>query len=173
MSAPDAAGERARLRLKAGRERPLRDGHPWVFSGAVAEEAGPPDAALAEVVDARGQSVGFGFYSPGSRIRVRLLPDRPRSVDAAYFGERIDEALALRRRVLGPLTDGYRILNAEGDGVPAWTVDRFGPVLVSQITSAGLERLRDVAYDALAERFPESPSSIGAPSPRGAARTSP
>jgi 23S rRNA (cytosine1962-C5)-methyltransferase len=56
--------------------------------------------------------------------------------------------------VLPPETTGYRVLNAEGDGLPGWTVDRFGDVLVSQITVAGLEALREEAYAALGEAFP-------------------
>ena len=70
-------------------------------------------------------------------------------VDRALFHERIAEAFALRRRVVPAGTTGYRLLNAEGDFLPSWTVDRFGDTLVSQITSAGLERLRDEAYAAL------------------------
>ncbi|HTQ79816.1 MAG TPA: class I SAM-dependent rRNA methyltransferase, partial [Thermoanaerobaculia bacterium] len=52
---------------------------------------------------------------------------------------------------------GYRVMNAEGDGVPGWTVDRFGGILVSQVTAAGLEALRGEAYHALAEAFPNFP----------------
>jgi 23S rRNA (cytosine1962-C5)-methyltransferase len=75
-------------------------------------------------------------------------------VDRAFFAARLDEALALRRAVVPAETSGYRVLNAEGDGVPGWTVDRFGEVLVSQITVAGLEALRRLAYDALRAAFP-------------------
>jgi hypothetical protein len=41
--------------------------------------------------------------------------------------------------------------------VPGWTVDRFGEVLVSQITASGLEAFRDEAYAALAAAFPRRP----------------
>ena len=50
-----------------------------------------------------------------------------------------------------------KAVNAEGDGVPGWTIDRFGDVLVSQITVAGLDRLRDSAYSALASLHPRRP----------------
>ena len=75
--------------------------------------------------------------------------------DRAFFAARLAEALALRQGVLPPETTGYRLLNAEGDGVPGWTVDRFGDVLVSQVTAAGLEAVRAEAYAALAEALPE------------------
>jgi 23S rRNA (cytosine1962-C5)-methyltransferase len=76
------------------------------------------------------------------------------AADRRFFGDRIAEAVALRESILPPETTGYRLLNAEGDGVPGWTVDRFGDVLVSQITAAGLEAVREEAYAALAAAFP-------------------
>ncbi len=142
------------VRLKAGRERALVQGHPWLFSGAIAREEGPADAAWARVVAADGRELGQGFYSPRSQIRVRLCgPDA--SADSGFFRRRLEAARSLRETVLPPDTDGYRLLNAEGDAVPGWTVDRFGDVLVSQITVAGLEVLRGEAYAALAAAHPE------------------
>lgn len=76
------------------------------------------------------------------------------AADRSFFAVRLAEALALRQAVLPPETTGYRLLNAEGDGVPGWTVDRFGDVLVSQITVAGLEAVRDEAYAALTAALP-------------------
>ncbi|HEY0514695.1 MAG TPA: class I SAM-dependent rRNA methyltransferase [Thermoanaerobaculia bacterium] len=76
------------------------------------------------------------------------------AADRRFFGDRIAEAVALREAVLPPETTGYRLLNAEGDGVPGWTVDRFGDVLVSQVTAAGLEAVRGEAYAALAAALP-------------------
>jgi 23S rRNA (cytosine1962-C5)-methyltransferase len=106
------------------------------------------------VLDARGGLLGLGFHSPQSQIRVRMLGVGVAAADRRFFAARIAEAAALRADVLPPETTGYRLLNAEGDGVPGWTVDRFGDVLVSQITSAGLEACRDEAYAALAAAVP-------------------
>ena len=78
------------------------------------------------------------------------------AADRRFFAARLAEALDLRRAVVPPETTGYRLLNAEGDGVPGWTVDRFGDVLVSQITAAGLEAFRDEAYAALTAAVPEA-----------------
>lgn len=144
----------ARIRLAAGKERALLDGHPWLFSGAIARETGPPDAPLARVETADGRALGLAFYSSRSRIRARLLGRSVERVDRAFFAARIARAEDLRRAVVPADSDGYRVLNAEGDGLPGWTVDRFGSVLVSQITVAGLDRMRDEAYAALAAAFP-------------------
>lgn len=156
-----------RIRLKPGREKAVLDhGHPWVFSGAVAavdaQQDGPAGqhgdtaekASLAHVFAHDGRDLGLGFYSPRSQIRVRLVGPETAAIDRSFFTARLGEAAALRAAMLPPDTTGYRVLNAEGDGVPGWTVDRFGPVLVSQITSAGLEAVRSAAYAALDEAFP-------------------
>ncbi len=166
MSAPD----RVRLVLRPGRERPLLDGHPWLFSGAVASAGGPAEAPLAAVYAAGGEPVGVGFHSPHAALRARIVARDPEArVDRDLFGARIDRALALREAVLPPATDGYRLLNAEGDGVPGWTVDRFGEVLVSQMTAYGLEALRSEAYAALVQRFPDAPIvHLAVPAGRGA-----
>lgn len=143
-----------RVELEPGRDKPAREGHPWIFSGAIRKTSGPPDAPLAHVFAADGQPLGQGFWSPGSQIRVRLVGPLGPAVDRTFFATRLAEALALRKLVVPPDTTGYRVLNAEGDGVPGWTVDRFGDTLVSQITVAGLDRLASEAYGALADEFP-------------------
>jgi 23S rRNA (cytosine1962-C5)-methyltransferase len=166
--AGEAPAER-RVVLKPGREKSVLDGHPWLFSGSVAREEGPEGAPLARVFAASGRPLGVGLYSPRSQIRVRLLAgpldgaaraggerraDGGGEVGPELFATRLAEAEALRRAVLPPATTGYRLVNAEGDGLPGWTVDRFGDVLVSQVTAAGLEALRGTAYAALAAACP-------------------
>lgn len=159
------------VRLKKGREDPLLQGHPWVFSGAVARVEGAEDAPLARVVAHDGRPLGTGLWSPRSQIRVRMLTgapgrhagpgpgpgeegERPARVDRELFAARLAEAVRLRAAVVPADTTGYRVVNAEGDDLPGWTVDRFGDTLVSQVTAAGLEALRDEAYAALREAFP-------------------
>jgi 23S rRNA (cytosine1962-C5)-methyltransferase len=145
------------VRLKQGRDAPVRDGHPWVFSGAVEATEGAEDSGVARVVAADGTVLGSGLHSPRSQIRVRMLTgggEAERAVDRGLFAERIAAAVRLRESVVPAETTGYRVVNAEGDRLPGWAVDRFGEVLVSQVTSAGLEAIRGEAYAALAEAFP-------------------
>lgn len=168
-----------RVHLDKKREGPVLQGHPWIFSGAIARTEGPGDAPLAQVLAADGTPLGTGLWSPRSQIRVRLLtgPARPQAgpgpgpgeeegrpavIDRAFFAGRLREAVRLRQALgLGEdggagasATTGYRVVNAEGDGLPGWIVDRFGDTLVSQLTATGLEALRDEAYAALGEAFP-------------------
>lgn len=143
------------IKLKRDRDKPLEQGHPWLFSGAIAQENAAPDAALAAVESARGKSLGLGLYSPSSQIRVRMLGQAEGPIDRGFFRARLERALALRHGLLPPETTGYRLVNAEGDALPGWIIDRYGDVLVSQVTVAGLELLRAEAYAALRELFPE------------------
>ena len=147
----------ATVYLKPGREKSVREGHPWIFSGGIAMLEGAKDAPVVLVRDSMGKPLGIGFHSPLSQIRVRMIGrpgEQAESVSRSVFLRYIQEALILRSAILPPDTTGFRVLNAEGDGLPGWTVDRFGDVLVSQITVSGLEALRNEAYDALSEVFP-------------------
>jgi 23S rRNA (cytosine1962-C5)-methyltransferase len=148
--------EEIAVHLKPGREKAVREGHPWVFSGAIDRTEGPGDAPLARVFDAAARPLGLGLYSHKSQIRVRMLGASVEQAGRAFFAARLAEASALREAVLPPDTTGYRLVNAEGDGLPGWTVDRFGDALVSQVTVAGLEAIRAEAYAALLDIFPGS-----------------
>jgi 23S rRNA (cytosine1962-C5)-methyltransferase len=148
---------RLRVVLKPGREKSVLQGHPWLFSGAVAKvEGGDAKAAgIAEVATAGGEVLGSGFYSPSSQIRVRLAAGPEEAIDQPFFLRRLRAAQALREALVPEDTSAFRLVNAEGDGVPGWTVDRYGDVLVSQVTSAGLEAVRDQAYGAMEELLPQ------------------
>ncbi|MCH9649902.1 MAG: class I SAM-dependent rRNA methyltransferase [Deltaproteobacteria bacterium] len=145
------------VRLKPGRDKATRGRHPWLFSGAIASSKGDTKAPIAQVLAHDGSVLGSGFHSPGAQLRVRLLASPEESIGRALFEERLRTAMELRRELLPESTSGYRLLNAEGDGLPGWTVDRFGQVLVSQITSSGLEALRSQAYAALQGLLPGLP----------------
>jgi 23S rRNA (cytosine1962-C5)-methyltransferase len=143
------------VRLRPGREKPVVAGHPWLFSGAILREEAPADdVALARVERSDGRPLGVGFYSPRSQVRVRMVTRDGGAVDRALFAARLADAVRLRRDLVPPATDGYRPVNAEGDALPGWTIDRFGDVLVSHVTVAGLERLRGEAYAALSAAAP-------------------
>ncbi len=141
-----------RIILKKGRDAALRRGHPWVFSGALASVEGklePGDIVLA--ADAAGRNLGLGFFNTGD-IAFRLLTDNPAArIDAGFWRRRIERALALRRQVVPPETDAFRLVNAEGDGMPGLVVDRYGGYLVFSIGTAGMEKWRETLVDLMVE----------------------
>nr|PZN19216.1 MAG: class I SAM-dependent rRNA methyltransferase [Pseudomonadota bacterium] len=142
--------------------QPVWAGHPWVFAQAIERiegGVGPGDEVL--VRDGRGNTLGRGLYSPGSAIPVRLYTRDPnRAIDARLFEERLQRAIA-RRRALGlpsEQTTGFRLVHAEGDGLPGLVVDRLGDVLAVQLGTIGMKRREGVILDLLARLL--SPRAI-------------
>jgi 23S rRNA (cytosine1962-C5)-methyltransferase len=140
--------------LKPGRELPVRAGHPWIFSGAIASgldgaEPGEP----VRVVAHGGGFVAAGYGNPRTAIAIRVLTLDDEAVDAALVARRIDAALALRRAVVPPDTTAYRVVNGEGDQLPGVVVDRYGDYLVCQLLTAGAARLADALVAAFQSRL--------------------
>lgn len=115
-----------------------RYGHPWIYRSDVAKEPGDTPG-IVPVSDRRGRFLGQALYSPASEIRLRLLTRDPAPITAAWWRDRIALALAARS---GIAATAYRVVHAEGDGLPSLVVDRYGSYVVAQLLSAGLERAR-------------------------------
>jgi 23S rRNA (cytosine1962-C5)-methyltransferase len=136
--------------LKPGREKPVRMGHPWIFSGAVARVLGNGDPGeLCAVVSAKGDSLGIGFYNVNSAIRVRMVGRAGEPFDDNALGHRIAAAVERRTAILDENTDSCRLVNSEGDRLPGLVVDRYASGLCLQILTSGMERLRPSIVSAL------------------------
>jgi 23S rRNA (cytosine1962-C5)-methyltransferase len=143
-----------RITLKPGRERPVRGGHPWVFSGAIADGlAGLTPGAVVKLMAADGRFVAVGYANPRTPIAVRILSLDDEAIDGAFVAKRIDHAMALRAATLPEGLLAYRVLNGEGDRLPGIVVDRYGDFLVCQLLTAGAVALAPLLVAALAERF--------------------
>jgi 23S rRNA (cytosine1962-C5)-methyltransferase len=140
------------LKLKPGREKSLRHRHPWLFSGAIdAVQGEPASGDTVTVVAADGTILARAAYSPSSQIRARVWSFDPRiPIDAGFFRQRIDRAVAARAAMQDDRHTGCRLVHAESDGLPGVVADRYGEVVVLQLSSAGAERWRDAIVDALA-----------------------
>src|SRR5438552_9912852 len=154
MPPPDAPAELPQVRLKIAR----RSSHPWVFQKMV-ERPGVrlPGGSVVDVLDRDGNFAGRGLYNGHSRIALRILTSDPAEpIDADFFARRLERAVTLRRQWLGldAVTDAYRLVHSEGDGLSGLVVDRFGGTLVLEFFSAGMYRFRPVIQDALATHYP-------------------
>jgi 23S rRNA (cytosine1962-C5)-methyltransferase len=142
------------LTLKPGRDVPVRAGHPWIFSGAIAcglDGAEPGETV--RVLSAGGGFVAAGYANPATAIAIRVLTLADEPVDAALVARRVDDALALRRALVPPETDAYRVVNGEGDRLPGIVVDRYADFVVCQLLTAGAARLAGGLVDALQARL--------------------
>src|SRR6478672_2781996 len=137
--------------LKPHREESLLSGHLWIFSGALQQ---PPHwiepGGLVDVKPSTAQFVARGYYNPRTDIAIRILTrDIEEAIDEDFLRRRIRSAVELRRVFDPNRTNAYRLSNGEGDGLPGLIVDRFAEILVVQIHTAGMERLRQLLIDAL------------------------
>ncbi len=136
--------------LKKGKEEALLRFHPWVFSGAILRMAGAvADGDMVRVCDYKGQPLAFGYYNDGS-IAIRILSFGAEAPAADFWTKRLTAAVRYRQSA-GILTDltqtnCYRLVHAEGDGVPGLIIDIYADTAVIQCHSVGMHRqIADIA----------------------------
>jgi 23S rRNA (cytosine1962-C5)-methyltransferase len=135
--------------LAPGRESRPNAGHPWIYRSDIARTDGPaPPGAVGVVRDHRGRFLGQATVNLASQIAARLLSRSDEPIDGAFVERRLREALARGGRLAtGP--GACRVVFGESDGLPGLVVDRYGDLLVVQVLTAGMERLRGALVDAL------------------------
>jgi 23S rRNA (cytosine1962-C5)-methyltransferase len=136
----------APLRLLKNEERRLRAGHVWVFSNEIDTRATPltqfePGQPVL-IEDSHGQPLGTGYVNPHPLISARLVSRDPEHVlNQSLLVHRLNIALSLRTRLYD--SPYYRLAFGDSDGLPGLVIDRYGDVCVAQITTAGMERVKD------------------------------
>ncbi len=137
------------IHLAAQGQARILAGHPWLYESDIASVEGTPQPGdVVEVLASHGQSVGRGLYSPQSKIPVRLLTRSQEAIGDTFWRTRIQAAVALRKQVVSGTT-AYRLVHADGDGLPGLIVDRYGEVLVMQCVTVGINRRRETLADLL------------------------
>ncbi len=135
---PPPSQRRIALRVTPEAQRALRQGHPWLFDQAIAQQshAGAP-GDLAVVFDDYRRFLAIGLYDPASPLRVRILQHgEPAAIDDAWLAERITAAAARRAALPATGTTGYRLIHGENDGLPGLVVDRYEDTLVLKLYTA-------------------------------------
>lgn len=120
--------------------RRWRRGHSWIYRSDVERPGQEP--GVVRVEDPRGSFLGQALWSPPSEISLRFLTEATEPVDRQWWHDRLSEAHA-RRDPTHLSGNAYRMVHAEGDGLPSLIVDRYGDLVVAQLLSAGLEAVRD------------------------------
>jgi len=150
------------IRLHPRKALPFFSRHPWVFHSAIASQAegiAPGSEVVLKAHD--GKFIARGLFNPHSNIRVRLYSwDEQQALDDPFWSRRLDDAIALRRRLFGPFTPelACRLVYSEADQFSGLTVDRFGDWLTVQITSRALADRCETLFDLLQEKL--SPKGI-------------
>ncbi|HEY6281173.1 MAG TPA: class I SAM-dependent rRNA methyltransferase [Burkholderiales bacterium] len=141
-----------KLILKPGREKSLLRRHPWIFSGALAQIQGSPEAGdTVEIVSSQAKFLAYAAYSPHSQIVARVWDwNRDSCIDQQFFHRRLNHAI-MARRALVHETNAVRLVYSESDGLPGLIVDLYDDSLVMQVLSAGMERWYQTCADIVLE----------------------
>lgn len=125
---PDAAA-----RVEAGYPVVLRD---WLGGRQRLTLAGEAVA----LVDSRGQFLASAFGDSDERVAYRIFSRQERDrLDQDWMAAALTRAATLRRGFIDPaVTDAYRLVHAEADGLPGLAVDVYGPFLLVQVYSSGV-----------------------------------
>jgi len=142
----------ARIFLKPGKEQSLKRFHPWVFSGAIGKSEGKPEEGdPVNVYSSDGEFLAMGHCQIGS-IAVRILSFEAANPDFDFWKNKIEKAWNVRK-TLG-LTENsetsvFRLVHAEGDGMPGLIVDYYHGTAVMQMHTVGMYLVRDLLTKAL------------------------
>lgn len=140
------------VRLKKGKEKAVRQLHPWVFSGAIEAVKGKPaNGEIISLTDYEGKFMGYGFYNNQSRVAVRLLEwDEKCIVNEDWWRNRIRKAVEARSELLSSSeTNTCRLIFSEADFLPGLIVDKYDDFLSVQLLSSGIDNIKDILIDEL------------------------
>ena len=148
------------LVVKPGEADRLIAGHPWVYSSSIQRSSEPPtDGELVQLKDHRHRFLGVGFYNSRSKIQVRMLSTERVEVNCEFFVERIRAALAVRKRHM-PDATSFRVVSAEADQLSGLIIDKYGDVVVLQISSLGMEKHKADIVKAIVKVFGEPVETV-------------
>lgn len=132
-------------------EAALKKGHPWVYDAEITDSFGEfENGCLVDVLSQKGSYLGTGFLSENSKIRVRVLSTNANdNFSPAFWERRLKYAIDYRKTVMGSDFSCCRLVFGEADGLPGLTVDRFSDIIVTQVLSYGMEKIKDLIYTTL------------------------
>lgn len=148
--------------VTAKAERSVVSGHPWIYDTEVLNcPEVLENGSLVDVVTEKDKYLGTGFISRHSKIRVRLISKNANDkFDRDFFARRVKYAWDYRKTVMGDDITCCRVIFGEADQFPGLTVDRFGPYLVTQTLSVGIERIKDMLFPLIYEVLTEDGQQI-------------
>jgi 23S rRNA (cytosine1962-C5)-methyltransferase len=137
-----------RIILKPGKEKPVLNHHPWIFSGAIARADGASDGSTIDICDSNGKFLARGYYNSRSQIAARIWTWRDEAVDSAFLRARLVRAAAARGA-----RGAHRLVNAESDFIPGLVVDRYADFIIVQFLTRGVEARKTEIVGLLADAF--------------------
>ncbi len=129
-------------------ERSLKNGHVWVYGEEITERFGNCiNGQLVDVLSSKGRYLGTGFYNNNSKITVRIISKNANDkFDTAFYERRLRYCFEYRKTVMSDDFDCCRLIFGEADSFPGLTVDRFNDILVTQVLSLAMEKIKDTLF---------------------------
>lgn len=143
--------------LKREAIRTLKYRHPWVFSGAIKSlERTPLSGETLEVHSEDGEVLGYGSYSPKSKIAIRMWSfSEKEKLNEDFIRKRLTDAISFRLKSnLSNEANCARLVFAESDSIPGLIVDKFADYIVCQFLFAGTEYWKETIVSILNELIP-------------------
>ena len=139
------------IALRTGKKGKIAPGHPWIFKQQIlkVDPAIKPGGIIA-VRDGLGKFIGTGYYNPRSDICIRLLTFNDENIDKNLFDKKIRAALEKRKNLL-TVTNAYRVIFSEADGIPGLIADIYGDTVVFQALTLGIDKLKALIVESLKE----------------------
>jgi len=139
--------------LKPGKEKAVLKQHPWIFSGAIASLPTHENGEVLSVYSSEGHFLAKAYFHSENSIAGRILTFEDESIEAA-IDMRLDRAIALRNSLFDrEITNAFRIVNAEGDGLPGLIADLYDDILVLQINTFGMANLRSMLVEMFCKKL--------------------
>lgn len=146
-----------RATIKQGREKPIHNRHPWIYSGAIVRAEKVVDGDLVTVVDSRNRFLARGYWNSKSQIQVRILSWVDQPINDDWWQRMLGRAYDSRAHFRGAHDDtgavAYRAVNAENDYIPGLVVDVYGDWAVLQAQTRFIDQRKDKIALMLKEQF--------------------
>lgn len=145
-------------------ERSIRNGHVWVYGEEITQRFGEyENGQLVDVLSDKGRFLGTGFINDNSKITVRIISKNANDkFDKAFYERRLRYCFEYRKTVMGDDFDCCRLIFGEADSFPGLTVDKFGDILVTQVLSLGIEKIKDIIFPLMVKVLSEMGTEIKA-----------
>ena len=140
------------IHIRKGREKPIRNQHPWIFSGAIFKAENAEDGEIVTVVDHKQNFLGRGYWNHLSQIQVRIMTWQDEPIDEVWWHKMLQRAIE-KRYPKPEFYAGNRIINAENDFIPGLIVDRYSNFLVLQALTLYIDKQKQMIAESLVNLF--------------------
>ncbi|MEL6306525.1 MAG: class I SAM-dependent rRNA methyltransferase [Chloroflexota bacterium] len=143
------------IHIRKGREKPIRNQHPWIFSGAIYKAENAEDGDIVTVIDYKKNFLGRGYWNHKSQIQVRVMTWQDEPINDAWWRKMLKRAIE-KRYPQPEFYAGHRIVNAENDFVPGLIIDRYAQFLVLQALTLHIDQQKHTIAQLAVELFEEA-----------------